>query len=780
MSGLKCLPSGYEDNRFGEAPKSLRVWKDRAMGSDQYPATVSRDAMAEHYAYLAEQQNRPKQPTEHNGLVEDFLRSAGHSMIQTPVNAVVQLADKGLGTNMLPSVQINLLKAPDAAEYGTSNYWAQQSGNAVGMLVPFMLAGKGVKAVTRAGLSEVQLAERLTQRSVLGLTMKEAVLTGAVHDSLLRPVENGDHRPFLVAKGLNGVNGAITMGVMHGVATRFAPNVAAETSKFAQLIKNPYMGGLASGIAAGGVSAHTHAYLHNLKFDSLSNFGQSATTDAKFATWKETKESAFTMGVIGLGFGAAHGLKGQFESGRKNFEWQKSNDIAGDTTNQSGGRDFKVVGGERALSKALETFSRSGEANLTVREHLGAGKGIKRFLGMQEYGPEQSLLVKHNKTGQPIIPENSKLADLIATCYLDPTMAGKSVLGAKAFTEPAPIFMRAGKNRLNFAPEEQTVRVNEANPKKLGSLGPQYDYSKLEFKENQHFTEAEKQKWFDGEWTEAMLGKMKTVGEHLKGSGEDSFYEAFKGSRLAKFKVARYIDRGNDAYVIELAPQEGLKEGGALKIASNYEGGWNDSWGSRPYDAKILLNGKHWELSDPQGKDVLAYVQELVTPEYDDAIWPAFEAKLQKAGVTVRDPGTAGGFQYGMSLKTGKLVLVDYEAVDVNPTLDRLIVGNDSERLEALEREELERESKEPAYDQVNDIETLRGRSEAYAKDSVERILLDEFNAGSDIETASYSVIAWQASKNGGNADWSPAALKAAKSKAQAVYKDAKARHLLQ
>jgi hypothetical protein len=74
----------------------------------------------------------------------------------------------------------------------------------------------------------------------------------------------------------------------------------------------------------------------------------------------------------------------------------------------------------------------------------------------------------------------------------------------------------------------------------------------------------------------------------------------------------------------------------------------------------------------------------------------------------------------------------------------------------------------------------LRNRNEAYARDSVERLLLDEFTSGSDVETASYSVIAWQASKNGGNADWSPAALKAAKSKAQAVYKDAKARHLLQ
>ena len=409
--------------------------------------------MAEHYAFLAEQQNKPKEPVEQNGLVEDFLRSVGHSAVQTPINALAQVADKSLGTNLLPKVQIGMLEAPKTAEYGTSNYWAQQSCSAVGMLLPFMVAGKGVKAFTRSGLTEVQLAEKLTQRTVLGLTMKEAVLTGAVHDTVFRPVDEHNTQPFFLAKGLNGVNGAITMGVMHGVASRFTPAVGAETSKFASLIKNPYTGGLASGITAGGISAHTHKYLDNLKFDSLASFGNSATTDAKFASWKETKESAVTMGVIGLGFGTYHGVKGQFTSARQNFEFQKAgSDTANGAKEAAPGKDFKVVGGERALTRALETLDKSGEVSLKVKEHLGAGKGIKRFLGMQEYGPEQNLFVKHNKTGQPIAPDAGKLADLIATCYLDPTMAGKSVLGAQSLSETSPIFMRSGKNRLNFAP----------------------------------------------------------------------------------------------------------------------------------------------------------------------------------------------------------------------------------------------------------------------------------------------------------------------------------------
>ncbi len=747
------------------------------MGSDQYPATVSRDAMAEHYAYLAEKQNKPKEPVEQNGLVEDFLRSTGHAAIQTPINAVVQLADKGLGTNMLPSVQINALKAPEAAEYGTSNYWAQQTGSAVGMLLPFMAVGKGVKSVTRAGMTEVQLAERLSQRTVLGLSMREAVWTGAVHDTLLRPVDEHNKQPFLIAKGLNGVNGAITMGVMHGIATKFSPVAGAETSRFASLVKNPYMGGLASGIGAGGVSAQTHSVLGNLKFDSLSSFGRSATTDAKFASWKETKESMVTMGVIGLGFGTYHGLKGQFDSPRKNFEWQKSsNEVAtanGEPLNVAG-KDFKVVGGERALSRALETFQKTGEVSLAVREHIGAGKGFKRVLGLQEYGPEQNLLVKHNKSGPNFVPESGKLADLIATCYLDPTMAGKSVLGAQSFAENASIFMRTGKNRLNFSPTEQEVAKGESRPRRLGG-GPGYDPVKLEFRGEESFTKAEIQKWFDGEWTPEMLGKMKSVNQYLKSSGEESFHEALATLKVGKMKVARYIDRGNDAYVIELAPQPGLPEGGALKIAANYEGGWNDSWGTRPFDAQILMGGKHWEVTDNTGRDVLAYVQELVTPDFDEALWPRFKAKLDKAGVEVRDPGTEGGFQYGQSLRTGKLVLTDYESTDKNPTLERLMAGNDTERLEKIEAEELEAENR-PQYDKIEDF-GIEGKIRAkYPRGTWQEAVIQNFRMQMNISDASLTYLAEMAKTAKNPADvWTPAMQAQAIAETKKLHKEAKA-----
>lgn len=659
------------------------------MGSAENPSGNS--AMAEHYSYLSErvgmfdspqekadreQQNqqielahqaaleRAKQPP--NGLFEDFARSVGHSAIQTPLNAVTQLIDKTTGTELLPKVQIGMLEAPAAAQFGTANYWAQQSGSAIGMIAPFLLAGKGVKTFTRAGMTETQLAANLSSRTILGLSTKEAVLTGAVHDSLLRPVDQNSTQPFLVGKALNGANGAMTMFALSTIGRQFTPAAGVSTSRFLSLVKNPYTGGMVSGLGAGAVSAQGHEYLSNLKFDSASSFARSATTDAKFASLKETAETAFTMGVIGVGFGAYHKAKGQFESPRKNFEWSNKSD----TADGAAPKEFKVIGGEKAVTAALEQVAKTGEVLVNVREHLGRPAGISRFLGVQEYGPPKSLLIKHNETRAPIIPEGAKTADLVATCYLDPAMAHKSVLGAQSISAGEPIFMKAGRNRLSFSPTEQSAKPGDNAPHRLG-LGEGYNVRKVAIREGQEWTQAEKAKLQEGEWTKEMVAKLPSVSDYLKGEGELSLREdVLSISRLKGMKVSQELGRGNDALVLEMPPQPGLPEGGALKLAHNYEGGWNDTWGTRPFDAKILMGGK--PLEPTNGSNSIIYVQELVTPNYDASLNAAFHAKLNRAGEAILDPGGAGGFQYGMSLKSGKVVLVDYQATEPNEVVQAL------------------------------------------------------------------------------------------------------------
>ncbi len=156
----------------------------------------------------------PEKPHKDASLIEDFGRSLLHTVAQNPVNALVQPIDRAFGSNILPNVQF--IDAPEPAKFGTANYWVQQGGGAIGMLGTFFVAGKGVKAFTRAGQTEAMLASTLSKQSMIGLTMKEATLTGFVHDFTFRPVEEGDKRNYFMARLANGATGGATMFTLAG------------------------------------------------------------------------------------------------------------------------------------------------------------------------------------------------------------------------------------------------------------------------------------------------------------------------------------------------------------------------------------------------------------------------------------------------------------------------------------------------------------------------------------------------------------------------------------
>lgn len=408
-----------------------------------------------------------QKPQEQKSMLEDFGRSLLHTVAQTPINALIQPIDRGLGTNILPHIQ--LFEAPAHAQFGTSNYWAQQGGAAVGMLGTFWLAGKGVKAFTRAGQTEAMLASTLSSRSQIGLTIKEAGLTGLVHDFAFRPVEEGDKRNYLLARLSNGAIGGATMltlagtgvGLKHlgGMASverstvlplgqnAFSKMISSSADKLrfnvaAPLLKNDIAGGVISALPAGLLSVNLHT-----KFK-----------DDRWATGQENLESVVTMGVLGGAFGTYHHFKGRFESPRQNFKWQEHETTEhGKTT-----ADFKVVGGERALTEAIEKV-RSGEgAMLKVREHLGQASGWRRYLGMQEFGPQKDLFVQHNDATKGINFDAARAADILAICNLDAAMKAKSAVSGDNLT------MLTGKERVRISSEPQEVRKGQSKPIALG------------------------------------------------------------------------------------------------------------------------------------------------------------------------------------------------------------------------------------------------------------------------------------------------------------------------
>ncbi|MBA3859216.1 MAG: hypothetical protein C0507_20110 [Cyanobacteria bacterium PR.3.49] len=444
--------------------------------------------MAEFNALQKQGQTIPdaqQKPQEQKSLLEDFGRSLLHSGAQTPINALVQPFDRALGTNILPHIQF--VDAPAPTQFGTSNYWAQQGGSAVGMLGTFWLAGKGVKAFTRAGQTEAMLANTLSRQSQIGLTMKEAAYTGLAHDFLFRPVEEGDKRNYLVARLSNGAIGGATMltlagtgvGLKHlgGMASversaalplgqnAFGRMISTSADKLrlnvaAPLLKNDIAGGVISALPAGLLSVNLHT-----KFK-----------DDRWATAQENFESVVTMGVLGGAFGAHQHFRGRFESGRKNFDWigQQPSEH-GKTT-----ADFKVVGGQKALTEAIEKV-RSGEgAMVKVREHLGQATGWRRYLGMQEYGPQKNLFVQHNDATKGINFDAAKMADILAICNLDAALQGKSAVTGDNLT------MRAGRDRMRISSEPQELRKGESKPIPLGDRTQNFADNMNNLRSNAH------------------------------------------------------------------------------------------------------------------------------------------------------------------------------------------------------------------------------------------------------------------------------------------------------
>ncbi len=360
-------------------------------------------------------------------LFEDFVRSAAYSALQSPVKALVQPIDHASGT--LENA-VSLINAPPAAEFNTQRYWSQQLGHALGTVVTFYAASRLVKGSMRSGLTEAQLTATLTERGVLGLTLKEVALTGFLHDSVLRPKEHDDKRAFLEARLGNGLNGAATMTTL--TASAFGLKKLG--------VPGDALRGVLSGAPAG---------LVNCNFDTLLRTG-------KLASAEELTKSVTTMSVIGGMFGLWHQGYGRYESGRSNFEWQTDSKAPGENTAM---REFKVKGGEFEVSKALSTIAQGEPARLTVQERLAGGNAVSRWLGLSRYAPEQTMLVQHVPAVSTSVAGR---VDLIASCHLNPELAGKAVVDT-----PGAMFLRAGTNRISIADRAQIIRPGEAPPIEL-------------------------------------------------------------------------------------------------------------------------------------------------------------------------------------------------------------------------------------------------------------------------------------------------------------------------
>ena len=251
-----------------------------------------------------ELRNPTKQPpAEHKGVTDilgDAVHSALYTAIQEPVSGVTQIVDEFTGSKLLPKVQF--LDAPVQAQFGTADWHAQQVGSAVGMLLPFMLVGKGVKGVLGSSTEEMSLMSR---KAAFGMSIKEAGLTGFTYDAFLRPSDTNHKdglKGFLMDRGTQGAIGAGTFMTLTGASlglSRFAGSAAIEKSALVPLLKNPIASGVLSGVPAGFFSAEANSYAKT----------------GHLASGQELGQSIYGMSVIGGGFGAVHSFTAPRENG---------------------------------------------------------------------------------------------------------------------------------------------------------------------------------------------------------------------------------------------------------------------------------------------------------------------------------------------------------------------------------------------------------------------------------------------------------------------------------
>jgi len=247
--------------------------------------------------------NKPEPPAEqHKGITDilgDAVHSALYTAVQEPVSGVTQIVDEFAGTKFLPKVQF--LDAPVQAKFGTADWHAQQVGSAVGMLLPFMVVGKGVRGVLGTSAEEASLMSR---KAAFGMSMKEAGLTGFAYDALLKPSDTnhtGGVGGFLLDRGTQGAIGAGTFMTLTGssIGLRSLGGAAVEKSAFLPLLKNPIVNGVLSGVPAGLFTAEAH---------SLAKTGH-------LASGEEVGQSVYGMSLIGGGFGAMHSFTAPRENG---------------------------------------------------------------------------------------------------------------------------------------------------------------------------------------------------------------------------------------------------------------------------------------------------------------------------------------------------------------------------------------------------------------------------------------------------------------------------------
>ena len=101
------------------------------LSEDMHRALVTGHMLSEQLKAL--ENSKASESTTPVSLIGDLVHSAVYSGVQTPAIGLSQFVDRRLAD------AVNIMSAPQPAEFGTLQWHAQVIGQAAGMVLPFML-----------------------------------------------------------------------------------------------------------------------------------------------------------------------------------------------------------------------------------------------------------------------------------------------------------------------------------------------------------------------------------------------------------------------------------------------------------------------------------------------------------------------------------------------------------------------------------------------------------------------------------------------------------------
>ena len=212
--------------------------------------------------------SKEKQPD----LINAFLTSFKYSAIQAPLDGATQLIDKIAKTHLTNDTQF--FTTPKPTSFGSSQWVASTLGNTLGMMIPSIAIAKFMVSPLTTNVLDESL---ISQNSLLGLSLKNATLTGLTYGSVFTPSDS--NKNFLNQRINNGITTALSFAVMTGTSLGLNKITESTTSfPLQSLLKKSTINGALSGLTSSIVSSESNSLLNTNKLASIQQIKESMTT----------------------------------------------------------------------------------------------------------------------------------------------------------------------------------------------------------------------------------------------------------------------------------------------------------------------------------------------------------------------------------------------------------------------------------------------------------------------------------------------------------------------